>query len=34
MFLERGAAFFPSFPQLSGEYSFEFEFEFEFDERE
>ena len=25
LFLERGAAFFPSFPQLSGEYKFEFE---------
>ena len=28
LFLERGAAFFPPFPQLSGEYYFEFEFEF------
>ena len=27
LFLERGAAFFPSFPQPSGEYQFEFEFE-------
>ena len=26
-FLERGAAFFPSFPQLSEEYEFEFEFD-------
>ncbi len=27
LFLERGAAFLPSFPQPSGEYKFEFEFE-------
>ena len=26
LFLEGGVAFFPSFPQLSGEYKFEFEF--------
>jgi len=26
LFLERGAAFLPSFPQPSGEFEFEFEF--------